>query len=236
MFSATWSCGTRKTIEAGSRFFLIRLGVEPKGIIGAGRIISSPFEDEHWDAEREAAGEKGWFVSVEFDSLSREPLISWNELHSPPLNTVHWATQMSGVRIPAPQDTVLERVWHAINPGAEIAVPEEFLSTYEFWEGASRKILVNAYERDQKARQACLQHYGVKCLVCSFDFERIYGDIAARYIHVHHIVPLSKIKKGYRVDPIKDLRPVCANCHAVIHLRREPFEIEDVKRFIRTAN
>jgi len=36
---------------------------------------------------------------------------------------------------------------------------------------------------------------------------------------VHHLVPISKIGKKYRVDPIKDLRPVCPNCHAVIHLK-----------------
>lgn len=35
--------------------------------------------------------------------------------------------------------------------------------------------------------------------------------------HRHHVVPVSKIRKSYVVDPIRDLRPLCPNCHAAIH-------------------
>jgi hypothetical protein len=28
---------------------------------------------------------------------------------------------------------------------------------------------------------------------------------------------LSQVPPGYKVDPINDLRPVCPNCHAMIH-------------------
>jgi 5-methylcytosine-specific restriction enzyme A len=233
---ATWSCGTRKTIAPGNRFFLIRLGVEPKGIIGAGRIVSAPFEDAHWDSAREAAGETGWFVEVEFDSLSKQPLISWENLHNPPLDEMHWATQMSGVKIPSPLDSALEALWLTVNLTTEIVIPEELLSTHDFWEGAARKISVNVYERDPAARRACITHYGAKCCVCEFDFGKMYGSIATHYIHVHHIVPLSKVRKSYKIDPINDLRPVCPNCHAVIHLRRDPYEIEEVKAFLRQAS
>ena len=34
-------------------------------------------------------------------------------------------------------------------------------------------------------------------------------------IQVHHLVPLSAIGKKYRVDPIRDLRPVCPNSRRV---------------------
>ena len=33
---STWSTGNRKNLPIGSRFFLIRLGTEPKGIMGSG--------------------------------------------------------------------------------------------------------------------------------------------------------------------------------------------------------
>lgn len=39
-------------------------------------------------------------------------------------------------------------------------------------------------------------------------------------LNVHHIVPLGQIKGEYEVDPIRDLTPVCANCHATIHSTR----------------
>jgi predicted HNH restriction endonuclease len=64
--------------------------------------------------------------------------------------------------------------------------------------------------------------------VCGFNFGAAYGGSAEGYIHVHHLKPLASIGEEYVIDPIKDLRPVCANCHAVIHLRQPPYSIEEV--------
>nr|WP_302504622.1 HNH endonuclease [Geoalkalibacter halelectricus] len=50
---------------------------------------------------------------------------------------------------------------------------------------------------------------------------------------MHHIVPLSEIRKGYLVDPINDLRPVCPNCHSMLHRQRPPYTIEQLKGMIR---
>lgn len=100
-------------------------------------------------------------------------------------------------------------------------------------EGATRTITVNAYERSAKARQECKKHYGTTCSVCGFSFEKAYGDVAADFIHVHHLKPLSKIKQEYQVDPVRDMRPVCANCHAVIHLGGANRKIEEVKQLLR---
>lgn len=93
-------------------------------------------------------------------------------------------------------------------------------------EGASFTVQVSAFERNPLARQKCITHYGTNCTVCGFSFSATYGSSAKDYIHVHH---LACIGKEYIIDPIKDLRPVCANCHAVIHLRQPPFSIEEMK-------
>ncbi len=45
--------------------------------------------------------------------------------------------------------------------------------------------------------------------------------------------PISQIGEDYEVDPIEDLRPVCPNCHAVIHFRDPPFTIEGAKEMLR---
>jgi 5-methylcytosine-specific restriction protein A len=45
---------------------------------------------------------------------------------------------------------------------------------------------MNIYERNQKAREACLRHYGYKCFICRFDFKIFYGEIGREIIHVHH--------------------------------------------------
>ena len=103
----------------------------------------------------------------------------------------------------------------------------------EYKEGAVRQVQVNSYERDRAARQACIRHYGPACVVCGFVFEERYGALGAGYIHVHHLVPISEIGENYRIDPIKDLRPICPNCHAMIHRRRPPLPIEDVRRQLR---
>jgi hypothetical protein len=43
---------------------------------------------------------------------------------------------------------------------------------------------------------------------------------------------VSNLRDGeeYEVDPVKDLRPVCPNCHAMIHRRSPPLSIEEIIR------
>lgn len=94
-------------------------------------------------------------------------------------------------------------------------IPKE--DTDKLFEGAKKSIIVNAYERNPKARQLCLKEHGYKCCVWGFSFKEIYGEIGAGYIEVHHLKPLNEINEKYQVDPVKDLRSVCPNCHAMLH-------------------
>ena len=111
----------------------------------------------------------------------------------------------------------------AAQPGC---LPEEY-----YLEGATKSITINAYERDRRARARCLEHYGYDCSVCGFNFANVYGDIGNGYINVHHIKPLSEIGEEYELDPIGDLRPVCPNCHAMIHTKAPPYSIEEVAEY-----
>ena len=99
-------------------------------------------------------------------------------------------------------------------------------------EGNLRYTTVNAHERNSKARRACIRHHGCSCVVCKFNFEATYGEVGKDFIHVHHIKPLSQIEGEYEVDPVEDLRPVCPNCHAVIHREKRTLAIEEVRRLI----
>lgn len=107
--------------------------------------------------------------------------------------------------------------WYASDDEPASHLPEEVTPAKPLVEGASREITVNAYERNPVARAQCLQHHGYSCTVCEFVFERVYGALGKSYIHVHHVVPFSEIRAEYIVDPIKDLVPICPNCHAMIH-------------------
>jgi putative restriction endonuclease len=99
-------------------------------------------------------------------------------------------------------------------------------------EGAVRQVQVNAYERSAEARDQCLTAHGRSCCICGFNFGAVYGEIAEGYIHVHHLRPLSEIGAEYVVDPVADLRPVCPNCHAVLHLRDQCRSIEEVRELL----
>jgi putative restriction endonuclease len=110
--------------------------------------------------------------------------------------------------------------------------PDEVDSAERFREGAVRQVSVNAYERDPKARQKCIDYYGLNCSVCNFNFGKVYGQLGEGFIHVHHLRPISEIAEEYEVDPVKDLRPVCPNCHAMIHRTHRPYSIEEMKNII----
>src|SRR6266850_1784554 len=99
-------------------------------------------------------------------------------------------------------------------------------------EGAQRRVLATIYERSTVARKRCIDCFGAICRVCAFDFAAVYGGIAAGFIHVHHVKPLCEIGAKYRVDPIKDLVPVCPNCHAVFHLGGKVRGIDEVKELL----
>jgi predicted HNH restriction endonuclease len=123
-------------------------------------------------------------------------------------------------------------VYTTPSPQEEALADEIDLRITPQYEGAKRQITVNAYERNPAARKQCIAYYGSSCLVCDINFERVYGSLGKDYIHVHHLKPLSEIGEQYLVDPIVDLRPVCPNCHAILHKRNPPYTIEELKDII----
>jgi 5-methylcytosine-specific restriction protein A len=97
-----------------------------------------------------------------------------------------------------------------------------------YLEGEPTALWAKRYERDPSARDACVAHHGWRCSVCEMSFAERYGE--KNFIHVHHLFPLSKIGTMSSVNPIDDLRPVCPNCHAVIHRHDPPLSIEEARR------
>jgi putative restriction endonuclease len=117
--------------------------------------------------------------------------------------------------------------------GAGVLLPEEFAAATEpVVEGAQSRVVVSAYERDPEARRRCIAAHGTACCVCGFSFGAVYGEVAEGFTHVHHLRPLSEVGGAHVVDPVADLRPVCPNCHAVLHRRVPAYSIEDVREFL----
>ncbi|MGG0788273.1 DUF3427 domain-containing protein [Peribacillus simplex] len=116
-----------------------------------------------------------------------------------------------------------EKESHPVKLAEEITSPEIYI------EGATKTITVNVYERNPVARKKCIEHYGCKCVICNFNFEKTYGEIGKDFIHVHHLVELSEIGIEYGINPIEDLRPVCPNCHAMLHKRKPAYTIKELR-------
>ena len=100
-------------------------------------------------------------------------------------------------------------------------------------EGAQKQITVNSYERSRRARKHCLAAHGYSCYVCGFNFEAAYGAIGKECIQVHHLVEISSIGQEYIVNPIKDLIPICPNCHYIIHRRKPAFTVQEVRAMLK---
>jgi HNH endonuclease len=122
-----------------------------------------------------------------------------------------------------------------LNIISSFRLSEEVSENKKFVEGSVCQVTINSYELNIEARRCCIEHHGTSCRVCGFNFEEKFGSLAKGFIHVHHLKPLSEIKKEYEVDPIADLCPVCPNCHAIIHLGGKTRSIDEVKLLLSSA-
>jgi 5-methylcytosine-specific restriction enzyme A len=233
--SQRWSCGNTKSIQPGDRIFLLKLGTKPKGIIAAGFATSTPFHEKHWNGENKDA----LYINVDFEVLlnpDKEPILTTDILNIGNLAQQNWRPMGSGNSIKAEIVEELEAIWFDFLTTQKIRhnpfIPTDNETQKTYTEGAPNQVFVTKYERNPFARKKCLDHYGFLCSVCGFNFETTYGQIGKDFIHVHHLTQVATIGKIYEIDPIKDLRPVCPNCHSIIHKRKKAFSIDEMKEFI----
>ncbi|CAM3117610.1 hypothetical protein BZK31_03410 [Pseudomonas floridensis] len=116
---------------------------------------------------------------------------------------------------------------------ADKVFPDELPPGPPYIEGAIRQVTVNLYERNAKAREECLSKHGYDCAVCTMNFEKLYGEIGKKFIHVHHKKPLATIREEYELNARKDLVPVCPNCHAMLHTSNPPLSVSELQEKMR---
>lgn len=140
-----------------------------------------------------------------------------------------------------------EATYRAIVTGRELLEPDDYygngnlLETNEAagvyesaLEGNRELRFVATYERKRALRLQAIAIHGLTCVCCGFNFAERYGDYGTGMIHIHHRVPISERGGPVKVDPATDLVPVCANCHGVIHRRRDrTLSVEEVKAMYR---
>lgn len=91
------------------------------------------------------------------------------------------------------------------------------------------------YERSRRNRARAIEIHGTVCNACGFDFNEFYGrDLARDFIEVHHLESVTSSTRT--VDPEKDLIPLCANCHRMIHRSKgQIFHVDELIKAIRRA-
>jgi 5-methylcytosine-specific restriction protein A len=105
-----WSCARSKQIRKGDRLFLLRQGMEPRGIVASGWATSDWYEGPGW----RRAGVPCNYVDLALDVLldpAREPILPRDALSHGVLARMYWNTQVSGIRIPDPVARELEKAW-----------------------------------------------------------------------------------------------------------------------------
>lgn len=227
-----WSCGNTRKIAVDDRVFLLRQGVEPRGIIASGTVIEPPYEDLHWDV---TGSKPALYVDVKFDALldpESDDILPRELLGEPPFSDMHWNAQSSGTTIPVNVARALEEVWSELLDGL-LAKPPTTPGPARLYEGTAYAVTLTSYERNRQARQECIAYYGASCFLCKLNFGNVYGPAGEGYVHVHHLSPLSESDSElHEVDPVEDLRPVCPNCHAVIHRRSPPYTMEEMQELL----
>jgi 5-methylcytosine-specific restriction protein A len=128
-FDTEWSCGRFRNIEPGSRAFMVRLGVPPKGLIGSGVVMTAPAERDHWVESKRARGTLSRSVMLRFDELFLMPLITFDELEVPPWRRFRWGIRASGTRLPSTLADALEPWWAERVEHANAARPARAPST-----------------------------------------------------------------------------------------------------------
>lgn len=102
-------------------------------------------------------------------------------------------------------------------------------------EGKKTEVSQKIYVRSSKLRDAAIQHYfkenKIFCFACKFNFEEIYGALGTGYIEIHHVKPVyayenTDINKTIQ-DALRNVTPLCSNCHRMIHRRRDKILLVD---------
>lgn len=125
--------------------------------------------------------------------------------------------------------------WSEITMGMMLSllyVEQTDITSDSYSEGNVKQVLINRYERNPVNRELCLAAHGYICKICGFNFEKKYGSIGHHFIHVHHIVPVSKMGDDYHVNPLTEMIPVCPNCHAMIHTSDPPLLPDELSAII----
>ncbi len=222
-FLATWTVGPSMDIPSGADAWLLFQGRRGRGLIGHGVVVS------------EQSGGAPLSVRVEFDALLPAGDYIDAGILEDAVPGIEWdAVPGTGLTVGPADEPLLRALWRNFGPPAEADPGQPVPGTLP--DEAVSRVEVNRYERSPDARRVCIAHHGTRCAACGFSFEIAYGETGEDYIQVHHVVPASQLGSAYQLDPVTDLVPLCANCHAMAHHGvRTPRTVAELRRILGAA-
>ena len=147
LYNDSWTCASTK-VQPGDRVFLIALGMGAKnGIIASGHATSESYEDEHWDTQKAAQGNKTKYVNVCFDWISdyeTDPYLKQSSLKELFPNQ-EWSPMGSGISIRDQYVNQLEEEWEKVIKGGG----EAALSVKEIIERIKAYIAENGFTYEE---------------------------------------------------------------------------------------
>jgi hypothetical protein len=108
-----WSCQQTKRIRDGDRFFMLRYGDPPNGIMASGMVISpKPYRGKNPNKSR--SRRTVYFIDVDFDAIldpDSDPPLPVSHLKRGRLAAVNWERPRAGMQIPEDAARQLESLW-----------------------------------------------------------------------------------------------------------------------------
>ncbi len=218
---STWMVEAASAVPADADVWLLLCGRHGRGLLGHGMVVS-----DRVDMSPGGVPAAPLTIRVAFDALlplgdhlpaavleAAVPDIAWDATFP---DTDFGAGNRGYVQAVAPPDEPgLRQLWSESGPrpGPDPTRPVPGTMPRE----AVARVEANRYENDPDARRACIAHHGTSCAACGFSFEVAFGAVGKDFIPVHHLVPASRLGSSYELDPVTDLVPLCANCHAMAH-------------------
>jgi 5-methylcytosine-specific restriction enzyme A len=244
-FLTEWTVTGPDQLPAGIEVWLWLQGRTRCGLLGHGTLASTAHHREPEAAGETEPGTHGagggslhtdtWHIAVAFDAL----IPSGDEL--PPalfedvVPDIPWLAPTRPVTVLDPLlETKVRAVWRGYGPPRPSSPGHLIPGSYPAQ--ATRRVQVNRFESSAEAQRICIAHHGTSCAACGLSFESTYGEAAAGFIEVHHLVPPELLGSDYQLDPVADLVPLCPNCHAMAHLGvATPRTIAELRQLIAGA-
>jgi 5-methylcytosine-specific restriction protein B len=120
-----WRCASTGPRE-GDHVYLVRTGIDPKGIVAFGTVARAPYDAPHHDADKAAAGETVRSIDVEFSSVrdaAQDQIVTLDQLEQAAADQT-WNPQSSGIEIKPKAASVLDRLWKALSAGGTAQVEQ----------------------------------------------------------------------------------------------------------------